>query len=71
MHDHTPPAAAEARAANVCPRCGAPFSCGMQTGAEPCWCAALPPLSSIPDGQVGCFCPDCLKAFVAAEGGTR
>jgi hypothetical protein len=47
-----------------CSRCGAPFTCGMQVGKEPCWCAALPPLAPLP-GR-GCLCRPCLEAALAA-----
>jgi len=48
----------------VCPRCGARFGCGVDTGA--CWCAAEP---LEPDARAraaeagdGCLCPACLEA---------
>lgn len=49
---------------SACARCGAAFECGMQAGAERCWCAELPPLAPVP-GQ-GCLCPACLSAAIAA-----
>ena len=47
-------------AGSRCARCGATFECGLEAGAEPCWCAALPPLEPVP-GE-GCLCPACLAA---------
>jgi hypothetical protein len=55
--------------ANVCPACGASFTCGMNAGMAECWCASLPPLLSVPDAHVGqCYCPDCLKQKIAEAG---
>ena len=51
--------------AKLCPRCGKAFTCGMQAGAERCWCADLPPLGALDPAQKGCYCPDCLKALIA------
>ncbi len=42
-----------------CARCGAGFTCGMQAGEEPCWCASLPPLAPVP-GRA-CLCRGCLE----------
>lgn len=53
-------------ATNTCPRCGAAFTCGMNAGQEPCWCAALPVLA-VTQPEAGCFCPDCLKQLVEAQ----
>lgn len=53
---------------NICPRCGEGFTCGMQAGLSECWCASLPPVAAIPDGRLGCYCPDCLKTFLGARG---
>lgn len=64
MHDDDSRASADAAPANRCPRCGAGFTCGMQAGLPACWCAAMPPLTAIPDAAIGCYCPDCLKAFI-------
>ncbi|HSH08726.1 MAG TPA: cysteine-rich CWC family protein [Burkholderiales bacterium] len=55
----TPPAGSR------CARCGARFECGLQAGAERCWCAELPPLEPAP-GE-GCLCPACLRAALAAQ----
>ncbi|HYD94592.1 MAG TPA: cysteine-rich CWC family protein [Noviherbaspirillum sp.] len=61
---------------STCAACGKPFTCGMADtpGDErPCWCAALPPLAPdtgapAQDGDAAlCFCPDCLRARVAAQ----
>ncbi|WP_374486756.1 cysteine-rich CWC family protein [Zoogloea sp.] len=52
-------------ATNVCPACGAAFTCGMNAGLPECWCASLPPVLEVPSiapGDVGaCYCPDCLR----------
>ncbi|MFY9315636.1 MAG: cysteine-rich CWC family protein [Burkholderiales bacterium] len=45
-----------------CAACRAAFSCGMKTGEEPCWCAALPAIEPTP-GR-GCLCPRCLTGRV-------
>jgi hypothetical protein len=62
---------------STCERCGATFHCAMTDGnageAAPCWCTLLPPAVPVPrqegagaaDGA-GCWCPDCLKAHIAA-----
>lgn len=54
---------------NVCPGCGAAFTCGMNAGLPECWCASLPPIldvPAIPAGDVGaCYCPDCLRRRIA------
>lgn len=54
---------------NVCPACGAAFTCGMNAGLPECWCASLPPVLNVPAvlaGDVGaCYCPDCLKRRIA------
>ncbi len=48
---------------NVCPACGAAFTCGMNAGLNECWCAAFPPLLAVPEGEAAgsCYCPDCLR----------
>ena len=57
--------------ANVCPRCGTAFTCGMQAGWDECWCARLPPVSTIPDAATpACLCPTCLKALLDTTGET-
>ncbi|NMG33029.1 hypothetical protein GRF61_01020 [Azoarcus sp. TTM-91] len=61
------------RGASVCARCGQRFVCGMNAGAEKCWCAAFPPLFAVPDeggAQAGCYCPACLEALVAERLGS-
>jgi len=61
---------------STCERCGATFHCAMADpgpdgGADttPCWCTQLPPAVPVPegDGAVGCWCPACLKAHIAAQ----
>ena len=52
---------------SVCPRCGASFVCGMQSGQEPCWCAALPsvmPLDRNATSTGTCYCSECLKELI-------
>ncbi|MBK6652438.1 MAG: cysteine-rich CWC family protein [Zoogloea sp.] len=56
------------RATNICPACGAAFTCGMDAGLAACWCASLPPVLAVPESPVGqCYCPDCLKKKIAAS----
>lgn len=51
---------------NVCPACGARFTCGMAAGLEACWCASLPPVLAVPAADAGqCYCPDCLRKVIA------
>lgn len=44
-----------------------------QTGSSaaeeaPCWCTELPMLLPVPvAGAAGCWCPDCLRAEIAAQ----
>ncbi|AWL05345.1 hypothetical protein DIR46_13490 [Massilia oculi] len=53
---------------SICTRCGAEFGCAMTDGArEPCWCTALPPAVAVPQEALGCWCPDCLRAHIAAQ----
>lgn len=52
---------------NICPRCGASFACGMQTGQEPCWCSELPVLDIPEDPQAGCYCPACLRQLLQIQ----
>jgi hypothetical protein len=49
-----------------CARCGAPFTCGMQAGSEPCWCASLPSLETVVPGR-GCLCRECLADELSAS----
>jgi hypothetical protein len=65
---------------STCERCGAIFHCAMaDPGADgkadptPCWCTVLPPAVPVPgDGSaVGCWCPACLKAHIAAQEASR
>ncbi|MDD3353204.1 cysteine-rich CWC family protein [Zoogloea sp.] len=57
---------------NVCPACGAAFTCGMNAGADSCWCASLPPVFAVPEAGAGqCYCPGCLKAKIAEAEGLR
>lgn len=53
---------------SICTRCGAEFACAMSAGASaPCWCMALPPALKVPLDAVGCWCPACLRAQIAAQ----
>ncbi|RPH60759.1 MAG: hypothetical protein EHM83_13980 [Burkholderiales bacterium] len=48
---------------DTCPRCGARFACGIDTGR--CWCASLPALAALPpDLPAACLCPACLDALI-------
>ncbi|WP_347249702.1 hypothetical protein [Zoogloea sp.] len=39
----------------------------MNAGLDECWCASLPPALAVPEAHAGqCYCPDCLKAKIAA-----
>jgi len=60
---------------SICPRCKAEFGCGMREGHAdaPCWCAALPPLATVPapsasasNIEASCYCPHCLNELLAA-----
>ncbi|OON59442.1 hypothetical protein B0920_23990 [Massilia sp. KIM] len=52
---------------STCTRCGAEFGCAMAEGsAEPCWCTQLPPAVPVPQEALGCWCPACLQAHIAA-----
>ncbi|MEW7848655.1 cysteine-rich CWC family protein [Massilia aurea] len=54
---------------SICTRCGARFTCAMADGdSAPCWCTALPPAVEVPQEAVGCWCPACLRAYIAAHG---
>ncbi|WP_062601456.1 cysteine-rich CWC family protein [Caballeronia calidae] len=57
--------APEARGAQVCARCGAPFRCGKLAGDAVCWCAGLPalPVDRLRPGM-SCLCPACLAAEI-------
>lgn len=62
----------EASPGNVCPRCGAVFSCGMRAGEDVCWCVAFPPAFAVPAAETvpdtgACYCPACLAELVAAK----
>ncbi|MDD2989200.1 MAG: cysteine-rich CWC family protein [Zoogloea sp.] len=47
---------------NICPACGAAFTCGMEAGLAECWCASLPPVLAVPEAHAGqCYCPACLR----------
>lgn len=51
---------------NICPACGAAFTCGMTAGLEACWCASLPPVLAVPAADAGqCYCPECLRKVIA------
>ena len=58
---------------NICPACGAGFTCGMQAGQPECWCAALPQLLAVPSAGAGsCYCPACLARMIETQqGGQR
>jgi hypothetical protein len=53
--------------ADICPRCGSHFVCGMKAGTERCWCAELPPLTADPEPRKPCFCPACMKELLERE----
>lgn len=54
-------------ATNICPACGAVFTCGMNAGLAECWCASLPPVLAVPEAHVGqCYCPACLRQRIEA-----
>ena len=54
-------------ARNICPACGAAFTCGMNAGLTECWCASLPPVRVAPEAHAGqCYCPACLRQRIAA-----
>ena len=67
MNDNASPGGAGAAAPNLCSRCGAGFTCGMQAGWTECWCATLPVLPTVPDAAAGCYCPDCLKSLLGSD----
>lgn len=53
---------------NICPACGAGFTCGMQAGQPECWCAAFPPLLAVPSAGAGsCYCPVCLAKMIGTQ----
>jgi len=53
---------------NICPACGAGFTCGMQAGQPECWCAAFPPLLAVPSAGAGsCYCPACLAKMIDTQ----
>ena len=55
---------------NICPGCGAGFTCGMQAGQPECWCAAFPPLLAVPSAGAGsCYCPACLAQMIETQQG--
>jgi hypothetical protein len=41
------------------------FACAAEAG-EPCWCAALPPLTALAPGA-DCLCPACLREAIARQ----
>lgn len=47
----------------------APAPAGSPATAQaPCWCTELPMLLPVPlAGAAGCWCPDCLRAEIAAQ----
>ena len=55
---------------NVCPECGALFTCGMNAGQTSCWCVAFPPLLAVPSAGAGsCYCPACLAQMIETQQG--
>jgi len=53
--------------ADVCPACGAGFTCGNKAGAAECWCSDFPPLMSVPEPlAAACYCPACLRKRIEA-----
>ncbi len=64
---------------SACITCGKSFQCGMADAgaAQPCWCTQLPPLpaamleAAAAQGRTGCYCADCLRALVDANGDGR
>ena len=55
---------------NICPGCGAGFTCGMQAGQPEYWCATLPPLLAVPSAGAGsCYCPACLARMIETQQG--
>ncbi len=50
----------------ACSACGAGFACGAASGRA-CWCADLPPLTSLSPGA-DCLCPACLAEAVGRIG---
>ena len=52
---------------SICPRCGRGFRCGMKAGDSNCRCAEMPLGLPVPaPGTASCYCPDCLRAVIAA-----
>jgi len=58
-----------------CALCGAAFTCGVQAGEEPCWCASLSALEPVPGRS--CLCRSCLEeelktgSYLAAAASVR
>ncbi|WP_183679522.1 MULTISPECIES: cysteine-rich CWC family protein [unclassified Janthinobacterium] len=55
---------------SLCTLCGATFHCGQTdpASAGACWCMALPPAVPVPGSTtIGCWCPACLQAHIAAQ----
>lgn len=53
-----------------CPRCGARFACGIDSGR--CWCAGLPALAALPDDlPPACLCPACLRELSQRQASTH
>ncbi len=52
----------------ACSSCGVMFACRATAGPDdqPCWCATLPPLTTMHPGG-DCLCPTCLAAALADE----
>lgn len=52
----------------LCPACAARFVC-HNSGQQACWCASLPAIMPLPDGNdsklaSGCYCPLCLRRMI-------
>jgi hypothetical protein len=50
-----------------CSCCGQKFGCGAGINGETCWCAALPPISELPDASLDCLCPECLARTIEKQ----
>ena len=48
-----------------CPRCGTPFTCGLQAEHASCWCFAFPHIITAENTtRQGCLCPKCLGELI-------
>lgn len=55
----------------TCPGCGAPFTCGAQSGAPTCWCMNLPHTLPVTKPEAACFCPNCIGAEMERYAASR